>query len=143
MSKKKRRVPSTSPQARKNPRNLVGDVTFNISKAVNDYVIAKRLHAHFMTKGHPIQLHFGGIVFGYDDWFELLQISQDKFDEVQVKLDKKAMEDEIERLIPIFEEQWQKFIGSGQPLVLLPGEVNPVEMKSQMDVFKNKLEGKR
>lgn len=117
---------------------------FNIGKQVFNYFIALKLQAHFTNQGNPIQLHFGGLVQGYDDWFEALVISQEEFDAVRARaVDEKNLDDEVRKLIPKFEEQWRKFLGKvDNKMLTLMSEADPMKVKALMDGFKSKLKEK-
>jgi hypothetical protein len=115
--------------------------TFDVGKMVFNYMVAVLLKRHYTETGHGLQIHFGGIVHGYDDWFEVLNIDQDKFDMVYDKIPRNEIKDEVERVIPIFDEQWDKQI-EGKGKLILPGQ-SPDTAKTMMDDFKKILNQRR
>jgi len=74
----------------------VSEVKFNLAQMVHNYALSKRLMGLFEQtvddKGDQIypesSIFFSGIIRGYDDWFSVLSVDQDKFDTVFARLDK-------------------------------------------------------
>lgn len=115
--------------------------TFNIGKMVHDYLVAFKLQAHFANQGNPIQLHFGGLINGYDDWFTALGIEQDEFDAVRARsVDQKKLDELVAELIPKFEDQWKKFLTKAdKEMITRIQDANPLAVRALMDGFKQKL----
>lgn len=106
-----------------------------------NYMVAFHLQRHYAEIGHGMQIHFGGIVNGYDDWFRVLNIDQEKFDMVYDKIPRNEIKDEVERTIPIFNKQWDTQM-KGVGKIVLPGQ-SPGTAKAMMDDFKRTLNQRR
>jgi hypothetical protein len=139
MSKNKRRgVPSKISKQYQVPP-VVPEKMFNAGRLIFNFLVMTRLQHEFGKKNHPLELYFDGIMRGYEDWFEALAITQDDFDRVQTKMDKREIMNEVERLYPIFLKQWEDRLKQNEPLVVLPG-VDPKRARMAMDMFDRKLE---
>jgi hypothetical protein len=58
-------------------------------------------------------------------------------------VDEKNLDEEVKKLIPKFEEQWRKFLGSmDEKTLTLMSEADPMKVKALMDSFKSKLKEK-
>lgn len=112
---------------------------FNAGKLIFNFLVLTRLQHDFAKEEHQMELYFDGIMRGYEDWFEMLSITQDDFDRVQSKMDKKEIFDEVTRIKPKFKEQWEKRMKQNAPLVVLPG-TDPKRARMAMDLFNRKLE---
>lgn len=133
------------------PRSKFGDrakrmepipgVEFDVGKMVFNYLVAFHLQRHFVETGHPMQMHFGGIINGYDDWFTALSIGQDQFDMVYEKIPRDTLKSAVEDLIPKFKAQYDKEMG-GEGKIMIPGQ-EPKSSKALMDGFKDLLREKQ
>ena len=138
----KGRLPSSKIKFNKQAKevNPLPGVSFDVGKMVFNYLIAVHLQRHFVSIGHLLQYHFGGIINGYDDWFSAVKIDQDQFDMVFEKIPRDKIKAAVEDLIPKFLSQYDKQI-SGAGKLAVPGQA-PKSSKALMDDFKKMLGGR-
>lgn len=144
MTKKKSKIAKAGSKGYKVKKPPMPMKTFNTGRMVFNYMVAKKLQAHFEAQGNPIQLHFGGLIQGYDDWFEEMNIDQDEFDAVRARaVDEKNLDNTVQELIPKFGEQWRKFMTqANKKMIETMQEANPLAVRKLMDGFKSRLKEK-
>lgn len=95
MSEDKPGVPA-SPVVTKN----LPSARFNLGAMVERTVFANCVKGIAIQKGvKETVTFFEGLLAGYNDWFAILKISQDVFDSIQEKLDKKEIVDRAEKFV--------------------------------------------
>jgi len=111
-------------------------VNFNITKMAYNYMIAKRALAMFSQKSmQDSATFFSGVLRGYDDWWAEAGIDQDKFNELQSKLDLKQNAIDARELV-------DNIIKAKTPLVHMPGQtLTGVEEKATKEIFDRQLKG--
>lgn len=144
MTRKKSKIAKAGAEKYKVSKPVPPTKQFNIGKQVFNYLVAHKLKGHFEAQGNPIQLHFSGLVQGYDDWFDALGIEQDEFDAVRARtVDDKNLDDEVQELIPKFEEQWRKFlVGVNDKMIVSINKADPMAVRALMEGFKSRLKEK-
>ena len=107
---------------------------FNLSMMVRNYYIAKYILAKFTQTSFKDSVSwYQGLIVGYDNWFEILGVDQDLFNEIIEKLNRKMMNAEGETMF----ENIMKML---HPAIILPGQTQ-TEAEILKKNFMKKIEG--
>lgn len=120
------------------------EVSFNLAQQVHNYGVIKRLMGLFeqTVDENGQQLYSDSVAFfhgkacSYDDWFEALEIDEDKFYKVYSKLNKQKMKGDADAMYARIVE---KKMEEDKKRVVLASDVNPQTFQAAKEIFNKQL----